>query len=53
MNNLENLDYKPDVIIFSEVIEHLMNIEIALSNLKKIMTSDTLLIIDTPNAFYI
>lgn len=53
MNKLEDLDYKPDVIIFWEVIEHLMNLEIALNNLKKIMTNNTLLIISTPNAFYI
>lgn len=53
MNKLENLDYKPDVIIFWEVIEHLMNLEIALTNLKKVMDKDTLLIISTPNAYYI
>ncbi len=52
MNKLENLDYSPDIIIFWEVIEHLMNIEIAISNIKKIMKKDTILIISTPNAFY-
>jgi hypothetical protein len=50
MNKLEDLDFKPDVIIFWEVIEHLMNLEIALTNLKKVMWKDTLLIISTPNA---
>lgn len=50
MNELQDLDYKPDIIIFSEVIEHLMNLEIALINLKKVMNKDTILIISTPNA---
>lgn len=52
MNKLEELDYKADIIIFWEVIEHLMNIEIAISNIKKVMKKDTILIISTPNAFY-
>ena len=51
MNKLENLDFKPDVIIFWEVIEHLMNLEIALTNIKKVMNKNTLLIISTPNAY--
>ncbi len=53
MNKLENLEYNPDVIIFWEVIEHLMNLEVALSNIKKVMWKDTILIISTPNCFYI
>jgi len=53
MNKLEKLDYKPDIIIFWEVIEHLMNIEVALTNIKKVMGENTLLIISTPNAFYL
>jgi 2-polyprenyl-3-methyl-5-hydroxy-6-metoxy-1,4-benzoquinol methylase len=53
MNKLENLDFKPDIIIFGEVIEHLMNLEIALTNLKKVMSKDTLLIISTPNAYHV
>ena len=51
MNKLEWLDYKPDIIVFGEVIEHLMNIEVALTNLKKVMHKNTLLIISTPNAY--
>ena len=51
MNKLENLNYTPEVIIFWEVIEHLMNIEIALSNIKKVMNNETILIISTPNAY--
>lgn len=53
MNKLENLDYEPEVIIFGEVIEHLMNLEIALTNLKKVMKEDTLLIISTPNCYWL
>lgn len=52
MNKLENLKFQPDIIIFWEVIEHLMNIEIALTNIKKVMKKDTLLLISTPNCFY-
>lgn len=52
MNKLQELNYKPDVIIFWEVIEHLMNIEVALTNIKKVMNKDTILIISTPNCFY-
>lgn len=51
MNQFWDLDYQPDVIIFGEVIEHLMNLETALTNLKKVMNKDTLLIISTPNAY--
>jgi len=53
MNKLESLNFQPDIIIFWEVIEHLMNLEIALTNLKNIMNKNTLLIISTPNAFCI
>lgn len=53
MNKLESLNFKPDVIIFWEVIEHLMNIEVALTNIKKVMDNNTQLIISTPNAFYL
>ncbi len=52
MNKLEELNYKPNVIIFWEVIEHLMNIENALTNIKKVMDKNTVLIISTPNCFY-
>lgn len=53
MNKLNDLDYIPDVIVFGEVIEHLMNIEVALTNIKKVMNSKTILIISTPNAYCI
>ncbi len=53
MNKLQNLNFNPDIIIFWEVIEHLMNLEIALNNIKKIMNKKTLFVISTPNAFRI
>lgn len=51
MNKFEDLNYTPDVIIFGEVIEHLMNLEVAFSNLKKVMNKDTILVISTPNSY--
>lgn len=39
-----------DVIIFWETLEHLMNLEIVLNGLKKLMDKDTELIITVPNA---
>ncbi len=53
MNKLEALDYKPDVIIFGETIEHLMNQELAITNLKQIMSPETLLVVSTPNALWL
>ncbi len=53
MNNIKDLDFQPDVIIFWETIEHLMNLENALTNLKSIMDDETLLIISTPNAYFV
>lgn len=52
MNFLWDLDFSPDVIVLWEVIEHLMNIEVMLTTIKKIMNKDTILIISTPNAFF-
>ncbi len=53
MNNLQKLNFEPEVIIFGETIEHLMNLEIALTNLKNIMNENTKLIISTPNALWL
>jgi len=53
MNKLEALDYTPDVIIFGETIEHLMNQELAITNLKQIMSQDTKLVVSTPNALWL
>lgn len=51
MNETHTLNFCPDVVIFGETLEHLMNLEIALTNLKKVMQADTVLIISVPNAF--
>lgn len=53
MNEISTLDFHPDIIIFWETIEHLMNLETALTNLKWAMTDDTILVISTPNAYYL
>jgi len=53
MNNLKELNFEPDVIIFGETIEHLMNQEVALSILKKSMNKDTRLLVSTPNAMWL
>lgn len=53
MDKIESLDFKPEIIIFGETIEHLMNLETSLSTLKSIMSDKTLLLISTPNALYI
>ena len=51
MNKVNELDFVPQVIVFGETIEHLMNIEVAISNIKKVMSEDCQLLISTPNAF--
>ncbi|TKJ35967.1 MAG: hypothetical protein CEE38_13235 [Planctomycetes bacterium B3_Pla] len=53
MNRINELDFVPDVIVFGETIEHLMNTEVALTNIKKIMSENCKLLISTPNAFYL
>lgn len=52
MNEMQELNFQPDVIIFGETMEHLMNLEVALSNMKKVMKNDTKLVISVPNAFH-
>ena len=52
MNKLHNLKFIPDIIVFGDTLEHLMNLEIALTNLKKLMKKNTTLLITVPNAFY-
>ncbi len=53
MNDDQKLDFEPEIIIFGETIEHLTNLDNALSNLKKVMSANSELVISTPNAFYI
>ncbi len=52
MNDAQELNFTPDVIILGETLEHLMNLENVLKSLKKIMNEKTELLITVPNAFY-
>lgn len=47
----EAIDRKFDVIVMTEVIEHLNNCGRAIENIKKMMNKDSILIITTPNCF--
>ena len=51
MNNIESIDFQPQVIVFGETIEHLDNIKNGLTTLTRIMDKDSRLLISTPNAF--
>ena len=53
LNKLADIDFKPEVIVFGETLEHLMNHEIALSSIKQCMDRNAVLIISVPNATYI
>jgi 2-polyprenyl-3-methyl-5-hydroxy-6-metoxy-1,4-benzoquinol methylase len=50
MNDINKIDFEPDVIIFGETIEHLENIRTGLSNIIAAMNENTHLLISTPNA---
>jgi len=50
MNQVQQFDFVPDVIVFGETLEHLMNLETSLTNLKRLMAEDSLMIISVPNA---
>ncbi len=52
MNELVGIDFVPDIIIFGETIEHVMNMKVIFDGLKKIMGKDTKLIISTPSNNY-
>lgn len=52
MNELQNLEFTPDIIVLGDTLEHLMNLETALTNLKKVMNEKTILLISVPNALY-
>ncbi len=49
MNIDTSFDFEPDIIIFGETIEHIMNLESAFNSLKKLMGANTELLISTPN----
>ena len=50
LNKPGEVVFKPEVIVFADTLEHLMNLEIALTSLKGLMTEKTELIITVPNA---
>jgi hypothetical protein len=52
MNKISKINFNPDIIVFGDTLEHLMNLETALTNLKTIMKKHTILVITVPNAFY-
>lgn len=52
MNEEKVIDFAPDVIVFGETLEHLMNLGVALDTLKKSMSKETELIITVPNALH-
>lgn len=53
MNRMGEIDFKADVIVFGEIIEHLQNFQTALNTLKMAMSPETKLLISTPNRFYL
>ena len=50
LDNLQSLDYEPDIVLFGETMEHLMNLKNALDNIKQVMSDDTELVLSVPNA---
>lgn len=52
MNKIQDLDFEPEVIVFGETLEHLMNLGTALENIKSVMTEGTKLIISVPNTYH-
>lgn len=53
MNSLSDIKFTPDVILFTDTLEHVTNAWIALENLKSVMQNNTQLIITVPNALSI
>ena len=50
LNQPGDVNFEPEVIVFADTLEHLMNLETALSSLKQLMNEETELIITVPNA---
>jgi len=50
LNKPGRVDFEPEVIIFADTLEHLMNLETALTSLKGLMSEKVELIITVPNA---
>lgn len=53
MNRISELGFQPDVIVFGETIEHIVNLGACLDTLKSCMGPDTRLVISTPNCFHL
>jgi hypothetical protein len=53
MNDIASLEFRPQVIVFGETIEHVVNIGTCLATLKSCMNAETLLLISTPNCFHL
>ena len=50
MNEVQRFNFSPDVIIFGETLEHLMNLQTSIESLKNLMSQDTIMVISVPNA---
>jgi hypothetical protein len=50
LNQPGEIDFKPEIIVFADTLEHLMNLEVALSSLRQLMNENTELIVTVPNA---
>jgi hypothetical protein len=50
LNKPGKIDFIADVVIFSDTLEHLMNLEVALSSVKGLMDDSTELVVTVPNA---
>lgn len=50
LNEPGEIDFIPEIIIFADTLEHLMNLESALSTIKDLMNKNVELIITVPNA---
>jgi hypothetical protein len=53
MNNAPDLGFDPEVIVFGETIEHVVNVGACLDTLKACMKPNTSLVISTPNCFHL
>lgn len=50
LNKPGKVDFDPEIIIFSDTLEHLMNLGVALNSLRQLMNEKTVLIVTVPNA---
>lgn len=50
LNKPGEVDFIPEIIVFADTLEHLMNLELALTSIKALMNESVELIITVPNA---